>query len=421
MLTRRQLLAGVTSAFAFRDGTLERLAKLPLDQASGDNEQFWLRLRSQFDIDPDLTVFNHAGLSPSPVVVREAAAAQTRRANADPSYVIWRKQDAELDPIRKRLAALVGCEEEELALTMNATYGLQTGIMGLPLKQGERILATSHDYPRALTAMDQRRRRDGVENTIVSLVSPPETREKVASGILEKITPDTKLVLLSQMTFLTGQLLPVREVREGIPAKGVPVFVDAAHGIGLLPDTFSEMGADLYTACLHKWLMGPVGTGVFVVRRPWIRRVWPLHPADDDLDGSMRKFEQVGTRPAAPFLAIREALDFHEMLGRERKAERLETLRKRLAQRVLNVKGARNYGSLDPAVCRAVLTVGFGDLRAYDLAGWLLTNHRIHVTTVLRAGIDAIRISPNVFTTFEEVDRLGAILDKVGKDGFATG
>jgi isopenicillin-N epimerase len=415
--TRRQFLAGSAGVFAFNNETLGSLAQMPLQEADPDDEVFWQLLRGKFDIDPMLTVFNHAGLSPSPRAVNDIIAAQTRRANADPSYILWRKQDVELDSIRKQLADLVGCEMEELALTMNATYGLQTGILGIPMTRSDEILVTTHEYSRTHTAIEQRERREGIVPVIVPLVAPPESPGKVAAQILAKVTSKTRLVVLSQITFLNGSIMPIKAVAESLAERGIPLLVDGAHGIGLLPDKFSEPGGAMYTACLHKWLMGPIGTGVFVVRRPWIRKVWPLHPADSDLDGSIRKFEQVGTRPAAPFLAIQEALDFHKMLGQERKAARLESLRRRLAQKVLNAPGVTHYGSLDPSLCRVILTVGFDKAEATELARWLLTRHHIHVTTVLRAGINAIRISPNVFTTREEVDRLGAILAQVGREG----
>ena len=416
-LTRRQFLAGSGGVFAFRSETLDRLARLPFSSADPDSEGFWKALRREFDIDRSLTIFNHAGLSPSPRAVNDAIASQTKRANTDPSYIIWRKQDAELDPIRRQLADLIGCETEELALTMNSTYGLQTGVLGIPMAAGDVILATTHEYSRTHTAIQQRERREGIVSVIVPLKTPPEPAHKVADQILEKVTSKTRLVVLSQMTFLIGGLMPIKEVASILAQKGIPLLVDGAHGVGLLPDKFSELGAPMYTACLHKWLMGPIGTGVFIVRRPWIRKVWPLHPADSNLDGSIKRFEQVGTRSAAPFLAIQEALDFHNMLGRERKAARLESLRNRLAQRVLNAPGVTHYGSLDPSLCRVILTVGFEKAEATDLASWLLIKHRIHVTTVLRAGINAIRISPNVFTTHEEVDRLGAALDQVAREG----
>jgi len=419
-VTRRQLLAGGAGAFAFRDETLAGVRQLPHDSGGPDDEIFWQLLRSRFDIDPALTVFNHAGLSPSPRVVNEAAAAQAKRANSDPSYIIWRKQDAELDSIRGQLSELVGCDTEELALTMNATYGLQTAILGVPMARGDEILATTHEYSRTHTAIEQRERREGIVPVIVPLVTPPESPDKVAQQVLAKVTARTRLVVLSQMTFLIGSLMPIKAVAAALAEKGIPLLVDGAHGIGLLPDKVSDLGAPLYTACLHKWLMGPVGTGVFVVRRPWISKVWPLHPADPSFDRSIKRFEQVGTRPAAPFLALQESLDFHHLLGQERKAARLEALRNRLAQKVLNAPGVTHHGSLDPRVCRVVLTVSFDKVQAIDLATWLLTKHHIHVTTVRRAGINAIRISPNVFTTHEEVDRLGTILDRVGREGIQS-
>ena len=383
--------------------------------AGPDDEEFWLRIRGLFDIDQSITVFNHAGLSPCPIAARNAISEQTKRANADPSLVIWRRQDSELDFIRKQLYELVGCEHDELALTMNATYGLQTAIMGVPMAAGDEILATNHEYTRSLAAIEQRGRRDGIKPVIVRLTAPLGSQKEIASQILEKVTSRTKLIVLSQMTFLTGALMPIREVAEAVADRGIPTLMDAAHGIGLLPEKFLETGATIYTACLHKWLMAPIGTGVFVVKKPWIKKIWPLHPADEGLDGSMWKFEQVGTRAAAPFLAIGESLDLHNKLGRERKGRRLVYLRDRIARSVLDQPKVTNYSSLDTD--QPILTIGFGNVDAIPLAGWLLSKHKIHVTTIVRAGMNAIRISPNIFTTIDEVDRLGAILGEVAKKG----
>lgn len=415
--TRRQFLGGTIAIFALRNetiGQLERLAK-SVDSGSPDDEEFWLRVRSLFDIDPSITVFNHAGLSPCPIAARDVVSEQTKRANSDPSLIIWRRQDNELDVIRKQLSEIVDCEYSELALTMNATYGLQTAIMGVPMAAGDEILATTHEYTRGLTAIDQRRRRDGIKPVIVPLTAPLGSRKEIAAQILEKVTSRTKLIVLSQLTFLTGALMPIREVALAVADRGIPVLMDAAHGIGLLPDKFSETGAAIYTACLHKWMMAPIGTGVFVVKKPWIKKIWPLHPADEDLDGSMRKFEQFGTRAAAPFLAVQRSFDLHATLGRERKARRLVYLRDRIARLVLDRPRVTNYSRLDTE--QPILTIGFGSVDAIPLAGWLLSKHKIHVTTIIRAGMNAIRISPNVFTTIDEVDRLGSILAEVAQKG----
>jgi isopenicillin-N epimerase len=415
--TRRKFLAAPAFLFAFRDGTARQLDRLDFRRAGPDEEAFWLDLRAHFDLDPDVTIFNHAGLSPSPRAVRDAMTAQVSRANRNPSRVLWREQDHELDAVRDRLARMLGCTSEELALTPNATYGLHTAILGLALRAGDEILTTTHDYSRALTAMRQRERRDGTVTVQVPLATPVEAPEAVATQILERITARTKLVVLSQMTFLTGQQMPIRTVAEAVAKLGIPLLVDGAHGIGLLPATVDQFGGAFYTACLHKWLMGPIGTGVFVARSAWIDKLWPLHPGEEDLDRRIKKFEQIGTRPAAPLLALREALDFHDRLGLPRKAARLEALRQRLAAPLLAEPGIRQCGSLDPNVCRGMLTLEFAKVDPRPLAAWLWNEHRIHVTTAEDAGLRALRLSPHVFTTHAEIDRLAAILLGVARNG----
>jgi len=415
-LSRRVLLAAPL-AVAFRDDTRARLDRFDWSRLDPQDDEAWLQLRALFDLDPHGTSFNHAGLSPSPRAVREAMAAQVARADRDPSRVIWREQDHELEAVRERLAALLGCRSEELALAPNATYGLHTAILGLPLRAGDEILTTAHDYPRGRNAMRQRERRDGTVTVEVPLATPPEPPDAVAAAILAKVTARTRLAVLSQMTYLTGQLLPVARIAPELAKRGIPLLVDGAHGLGLLPDTVPALGGAFYTACLHKWLMGPIGTGVFAVQGNWLDKLWPLHPGEEDLDRRITKFEQGGTRPAAPFLALREALDLHDRLGAARKAARLQVLRERLATPLLAGPGVRQCGSLDPQRCRALLVLEFTKAEPKALAAWLWREHRVHVTTAVDAGLRALRLSPHVFTTTAEVDRLASILARVARDG----
>jgi selenocysteine lyase/cysteine desulfurase len=152
--------------------------------------------------------------------------------------------------------------------------------------------------------------------------------------------------------------------------------------------------------------MAPVGTGVLAVRNDAIGKLWSLSPSEESLEKDIRKFEQMGTRPLAPVLAINQAIDFHEWLGMERKLARLTYLREQLADQVLDLDRVIHYGSLDPAKAVAMLTIGFRNKSAIEASSWLATKHKIHVTTALRGGVDGIRISPNVFTSLEDVNRL---------------
>lgn len=417
MWTRRELLGGAAVAWSFLDDTMAHLTKLDPAQGGPDDEAFWRQVRQHFDVDPDSTCFNHAGLSPSPRAVRAALSRQTARTDVDPSRVLWRLQEKELDGVRARLGALLGCTADEVALTPNATFGLHTAILGLPLQAGGEIVFGAHEYSRARHALRQRQQRDGAVLVEVPLATPAAPPAEVAAAVLAACTSRTSFVVLSQMTYLTGQLLPVAEVAAALAKRGVPLVVDGAHGIGLLPATVSALGGACYTACLHKWVMGPVGTGVFVCQPAWIERIWPLCPGEADDDRRVTKFEQYGTRAAAPFLALHEALDFHEWLGRERKAARLEWLRARLVRGLDGVPGAVPHSSHDAERARGIWTVGLERSPARALVHWLWQQHRVHVTAVTTAGLDAIRIAPNVFTSAVEVDRLAGLLRTAARDG----
>lgn len=415
--SRRDFLRAPAAAFAFCDATMDRLSRLDPRQGGPDDEAFWREVRGHFLHAADGVSFNHAGLSPSPRAVREAMAHELARCDTDPSRVLWRQQEKELDGVRARLGRQLGCPGDQVALVPNATWGLHTAILGLALEPGDEIVATAHEYSRTFHALRQRRDRDGVTTVEVPIETPPAAPEAIAAAVLAACTARTRLVVVSQMTWIAGQILPVRAVATALAPRGVPVLVDGAHGFGLLPDTVADLGGAFYAACLHKWAQGPVGTGVFVCDPAWLDRVLPLCPGEQALDRHAAKFEQYGTRCAAPFLALREALDFHDWLGLDRKAERLEALRCRLARALDGVRGITAHGSLDPTRARAIWPVSVAGCDSRQLAVWLWREFRFHVTTVEVGGGSALRLSPHVFTSCDEIDRLAAALSRAARDG----
>lgn len=197
----------------------------------------------------------------------------------------------------------------------------------------------------------------------------------------------------------------------------MPVLVDGAHGVGLLPATVGELGGAFYTACLHKWLMGPVGTGVFVVEPAWIERLWPLCAADAERSRRIGKFEEYGTRALAPFLALAAALDFHDWLGSSRKAARLENRRQRLVAALDGLTGVSLLTGPHLERTAAIVAAAVPKCEPKALSSWLWREHRIHTTSITTAGIEAIRLSPHVFTTDVEIERLAAALRTAARDG----
>jgi selenocysteine lyase/cysteine desulfurase len=417
-LSRREaLFAPAVARFCFADDTLARLHRLDPAQGAPDDEAFWLRVRALFDGDPQVASFNHAGLSPSPRDVRAMLAREQARTDVEPSRVLWRQQEHELDAVRIRLARLLGCSDEQLALTPNATWGLHTTILGLPMAAGDEVVVTAHEYSRTFTALEQRRARDGIVLAEVPLAVPAVAPDVVAADVLARVTERTRLVVLSQATYLTGQLLPTALVAAALRPRGIPLLVDGAHGIGLVPDTVGELGGAFYTACLHKWLCGPVGTGVFVVEPAWIERLWPLCAAPAEQARRAAKFEEYGTRPLAPFLALHAALDFHDWLGLPRKAARLAALRQRLLAALDGEPGLQVLSAADPERAVAIVAVAVRGIEAKALVSWLWREHRIHTTSIPTPGVQGVRLSPHVFTSAAEIARLATALRTAARAG----
>jgi selenocysteine lyase/cysteine desulfurase len=319
--------------------------------------------------------------------------------------------------VRRGLAAEFGCEPEEMAITRNASESLETCILGLTLRPGDEVLTTNQDYPRMLATWRQRERRDGIVLKTVSFPVPPKSLGELATRLSDAITPKTRAILVCHITNLTGQIFPVREICRLGRERGIEVIVDGAHAFAQFPFKLAELECDYYGTSLHKWLLAPHGTGFLYVRRSKIAKLWPLMAAPPELDADIRKFEEIGTHPAANHNAIAEALAFHQGIGVERKAARLRLLRERWMNRLRGQHGVRLLTSLDPAMACGIGTVGIDGVDTRKLADHLWARRRIIVTPIVHDEFQGLRVTPNVYTTLAEVDAFSEEMERVIAQG----
>lgn len=418
MLSRRELFAASFATVAFRDDTLTLVDKLVSRFAGeADDEEFWSQIQQAFTLDRNVVNLNNGGCSPAPRIVQEAMRRQLELSNQAPSYFMWRQLEPEVESVRLRLAKTFGCDAEEIAITRNASESLETCLLGFDLKPGDEILTTNLDYPRMITTIQQRERRDGVKLVQAEMPAIPRSLEELKDRLLAKATSRTKIILTSHVSFLNGQIFPVRAICDFGKEHGIPVIVDGAHAFAQFPMSRDALGCDFYGTSLHKWLMAPVGTGFLHVRRERIKEIWPLMAATKDQDDNIRKFEEIGTHPAANHNAIGEALTFHEMIGVERKEARFRYLRRRWTDRLRDLPRVRFATSLDPRHSCALTTVGIDGIAVGDLANWLLAKHSIFVTAIDTGPVHGIRVTPNVYTTLPEIDRFADAMVAAAKSG----
>jgi selenocysteine lyase/cysteine desulfurase len=403
-------------------GSLAAVRDLTEEEASPQqvaaDELFWFQAQQAFTIDRSLINLNNGGVSPSPAIVQAAMKRHLDYSNTAPTHAMWRVLEPQREGVRQQLARLFGCDAEEVALTRNASESLQICQFGFDLEPGDEVLTTNQDYPRMINTWKQREQREGVTLKEFPIPVPSENPQEIVERFAEAITPRTRLILMCHVINLTGQILPVREVVAMARARGIPVIVDGAHAFAHFVFTRQDLDCDYYATSLHKWLFAPHGTGLLYVRKDKIQDLWPLMAAPEEMAEDIRKYEEIGTHPAANYLAIGEAIAFHEGLGPQRKEARLRYLRDYWATRLLEQDRVRLHTSLNPEFSCGIATVQIEGVDSGELNAYLWERHRIITTAIKHPEFEGLRVSPSVYTTLEELDRFcDAIIDVI-RDGF---
>lgn len=429
MPNRRQLLgAGLglpitLSSPAARASAMCALGRLRPDPerddpaAAAGDEQFWAWVRDCYTVDTSIVNFNNGGVSPA---TADAQAAQKRyldQTHRAPAYHLWRLLEPQRETVRARLARHHGVQSEEVAITRNASESLMALLFGHDLGPGDEVLCTAHDYPRMLDTLRQRERREGIRLVTFEPPVPLTDPRRLVEMYAERITERTKLILVSHMVYLTGQVFPVSEITRLGRERGIPVVVDGAHAIFHLDFRLADLDVDFYGASLHKWLCGPLGTGILYARRERIASVWPLLAASHTLDDDIRKFEQIGTHPEDATLALTESLDLHEAIGSARKAARLERLRDRWADRLEAHERVTLNTHRGPGAAGAIANLAIEGIDPGELQQHLWRAHRIFTVAIGHPGCEGLRISPHVYSTLDEVDRFAEAVEAVLRDG----
>ncbi len=403
-LLRPERVLGVAAELAAHSGSPKEVAA---------DAYFWFEAQQAFTVDRSLVNLNNGGVSPAPAVVQEAMQRHLAYSNNAPPYTMWKVLQPQREPVRQRLGRLFACDPEEIAITRNASEGLQICQLGFDLRPGDEVLTTTQDYPRMITTFQQRERREGIVLKQFQVPIPAEDPDQIVRLFEQHITPRTRVILMSHMINITGQILPVKPVVEMARKRGLPVIVDGAHTFAHFPFTHDDLGCDYYATSLHKWLFAPIGTGLLYVRRDLITELWPLMAAPDVMDGDIRKFEEIGTHPAANYLAIGEALTFHQGVGAERKAARLIHLRNRWAERLLESDRVRLHTSLRPGFACGIATVQVEGVDSQALADHLWERHRILTVAIKHPEFEGIRVSPSIYTSEDEIDRFADAVEDV--------
>lgn len=413
---RRSFLqkVGAFSATAFlTQPSWSRNLEKAIQDAEGINpselateEEFWYYIQQAFTVSPAIINLNNGGVSPAPKTVQDAMKRYYDFCNEAPSYYMWRIVDQGREPLRKNLAKVAGCDPEEIVINRNSSEGLETIIFGLQLQAGDEVVAAKQDYPNMINAYKQRELRDKIKLVWINLELPSEDENYMVNQYVNAFTSRTKVVHLTHTINWNGQIIPVRKIAKEAHKRGIKVVVDGAHSFAHFNFKIPDLDCDYFASSLHKWLYAPIGSGLLYVRRSNVKDLYPLFASDNPLKDDIRKFEHLGTRPMFIEQAIGKAVEFHEMIGSERKEKRLHYLKNYWMDRVKNIPKVKLHTSFNPKYGCAIGNVSVDGKTPQELDVFLLDKYKVHTVSITWENIKSVRVTPNVYTTTKNLDTL---------------
>ncbi|MBL7803636.1 MAG: aminotransferase class V-fold PLP-dependent enzyme [Saprospiraceae bacterium] len=374
--------------------------------SAGNDDDFWRQIRLAYGASPTLINLNNGGVSPAPRATMDALDYYNRMCNEAPSYYMWRVLDQDREPLRESLAILGGAETDEVAINRNATEALNSIIFGLDFQPGDEVVLSKYDYPNMIHAWKQREKRDGIKLVWVDLELPSEDEEYMVQAFTSKFTAKTRLVHVTHLINWCGQILPVRAIADRAHERGIEVLVDGAHSFALIDYKIPELGGDYWGTSLHKWLCGPFGSGMMWIKKDKIPKVWPLLSNGEPDGKDIRKFESLGTRSFPIEMAIGYSLDLHNLIGTKRKQDRLFYLKNYWVEQVKNIPKVKIQTSLHPRWGCAIATLGIEGKKGSEISDQLYSKFKIHTTGIEWEKVSGVRVTPNVYTTTEDLDKL---------------
>jgi L-cysteine/cystine lyase len=315
---------------------------------------------------------------------------------------------------RSSVARLLNANADEIALTDNTGEGLNIISYGIQWHEGDEVITTNHEHINLLGPLYQLRDRYGIVIRFADI--GPIAEQPVLKAIADLVTPHTRLISISHVTWTTGAVLNISEVAYMGREWGIPVLIDGAQSAGVIPVDVKALGVDFYAIPMQKWLCGPDGTGALYVRKDALRYVSPTYVGymsikheegtEWELLENAQRFE-VGGRQTAAIAGQAAVLNWlEETVGHQWLFERIASL------------SAYAYKALKEVPGLTMLTPQLGEsgLVAFKLEGrddaeivtYLRDKHNMYIRNI--PSTKSLRISTGFYNTEEEIDQLVAAL-----------
>jgi selenocysteine lyase/cysteine desulfurase len=309
---------------------------------------------------------------------------------------------SEAETVRKSAADLLHCNVDELAVTRNATDGMNLIAQGITFRDGDRVLTTNQEHPGGKRCWEHFAKRGALAIDQVELPVPPVGAAQVVDLFKAALKPRTRVISVSHVTYTNGFRLPIAEIAQLAHEKECLLVVDGAQAVGGIPVDVAALGCDAYAATGHKWLLGPKGTGLLYISRRAREQIAPML-----LDDGYGLYTAMTGFPNLPgIFGLGAAIDWGNQIGRPRLEQRILELRNSLYEKLRSVDGV-TIVSAPPGDAAATPILGVRlpqSLQAAKVVDSLTKEHQIVVRSIGAHGVD-IRLSTHLCNSEDQLER----------------
>jgi len=406
-MRRRQLLKAMGMAAVASSVQLNPSgAYAATDTLMSEHEPDWDAIRALYPVQAPFTNLDNGCISPPILAVQDKLIEAYKFANLNPCYNMFEILDKAVPGLKVKLAKLADCDPDEIAINRCTTVGMSTAILGMPLKAGDEVILSDWDYPSMTNAWKQRAARDGVVLRKASF-GLMDSDDAIAAAYINAITSKTQAIHITHMIHWCGRVLPMEEICRVARQRDIRTVIDAAQSFAHIPFSFRETGCDYLATSFHKWLSGPIGTGMLIIRADRIEETWPLFPIYEELSGADKfGMSNLGTYHSADPYALEDAVDFHTSIGIERKQKRLQTLSRYWVEQALEIPGFRVHTPIDHPKLGGLVTFSIDGVPIQTIEARLRDEFNIQTRLRNPPGLQGIRVSPQLYSQKSDLDAL---------------
>lgn len=367
---------------------------------------YWDQLSKHFIFQENIIMMNNGTVGPMPEPVFNTLM-HCFKIQATNPYECYSFMPRKKEEVRRKLAQFINASVDEMVINRNTTEGMNTIAHGLDLKEGDEVLISSHEHPAGTHPWRLREKRHGIKIVKAKLGAPPKSVDEIVNAFKKAITPRTKVISASHTIYITGLIFPMKEISQIAHEHGIIVLADSAHGLGMLDLNMKDLGVDVFCSSPYKWFGAPTGCGVMYVKQDIQDKIYPLIATSGwDTQKNAKRFETLSQRADAIIIALGEAVDFQNRIGKARIERRIKTLASYLKQGLKSIPKVRIHTPEDPYLSGGLTAFSIEGVKPGYIVDYLREKYNIVIRTIGRDEdkTRGVRVSTNIYISKKHVD-----------------